>query len=664
MLSSSLRSQDLEWAVGIKYNYSFFTSASELNDYMQVDAAGNTYVAGDFIGNTDFDPDTTKFMLNSGSCADLFIAKYNNIGSLKWAYKIDVTSISSFNQAEIYSIDLDASGNVYICGSYWGSLIFNSGSSIDTLGGASGHRETFIVKYSSTGNLMWKKRFSSIVYHCLSYNLVVGNSGDLYISGSFADAIYFDHPSKAPGTSLFSTAPSKYDHFVVKISSSGSYIWSQILHGTNILTQPIHLVLDQNENIFLFGIFRDTLYMDSTNQNMIVGKGNNDLFLAKYDSSGNYVNHQTMTGSGIEYDIDVGIDASGNIALIGRFQDTLYVDTTFIVNNYLARDYFVAHFSNDLDLDWVYTLNPNRNDKELYGLGFDNQSRLYLLGSFRDKSDFDYSTDTFYLNAPTFQRHGFVSIYDDEFNILNAFSIEGMVYPNCMKSDGSNNIYIEGTFRDTVDFDPSQNDFKMYGSWTLPSTPSNCSYGFNGFTSFIAKYAYCEAPITNSLPGPTKACKGSNPSITFAYTGSNPMNYQWYKNGRKIQDQIYPTLSLSNIQYADSGIYYCELDNKCGSIFTGVVDFKVDDCSIGTEENEIENRVRVFPNPANSHLTVAYEGGSNDVAYRIIDFKGQVILKGRIDHSTIDIGNVSQGTYILELLFDSSIFREKILIQK
>ena len=93
-------------------------------------------------------------------------------------------------------------------------------------------------------------------------------------------------------------------------------------------------------------------------------------------------------------------------------------------------------------------------------MGCDNEGRVFLLGSFWNTKDFDFTSDTFFLSTPALKRYGFVAIYDSTANIINAFSLKSkaQVNPECMQTDAANNIYIAGHFRDSVDFDPSQNE--------------------------------------------------------------------------------------------------------------------------------------------------------------------------------------------------------------
>ncbi len=66
------------------------------------------------------------------------------------------------------------------------------------------------------------------------------------------------------------------------------------------------------------------------------------------------------------------------------------------------------------------------------------------------------------------------------------------------------------------------------------------------------------------------------------------------------------------------------------------------------------NNIRIYPNPANDFITVFSDEKLNDVKFRIIDFKGKVLLNGTLQNEKIDLSNINRGLYILELKYNSN----------
>ena len=99
-------SQSLQWVK---------TAGNLLNDHSTrsaVDVNGNLYVAGGLRGsNVDFDPGAGIFLLSSAGEKDGFVAKYDQGGNFKWAFRFGGTGID-----DVEDIEVDNSGNIVISG--------------------------------------------------------------------------------------------------------------------------------------------------------------------------------------------------------------------------------------------------------------------------------------------------------------------------------------------------------------------------------------------------------------------------------------------------------------------------------------------------------------------------------------------------------------------
>ncbi|MEO5570138.1 MAG: SBBP repeat-containing protein, partial [Bacteroidia bacterium] len=88
-----------------------------------VDAAGNVYTTGYFESTCDFDPGAGIVNLNSVGNMDVFIMKSDASGNLLWA-----KSVGGTGDDEGKTIAVDASGNVYIGGSFSGTADLDPGA--------------------------------------------------------------------------------------------------------------------------------------------------------------------------------------------------------------------------------------------------------------------------------------------------------------------------------------------------------------------------------------------------------------------------------------------------------------------------------------------------------------------------------------------------------
>ena len=113
-------------------------------------------------------------------------------------------------------------------------------------------------------------------------------------------------------------------------------------------------------------------------------------------------------------------------------------------------------------LDWVKRIGGPGWDAA-YSLTFDKSYNIILTGSFRDTVDFDPGSNSSYLYADSVN-YAFVAKFDPVGNFLFAKSYGGPGYAggSCVTIDETGNIYISGTFVDSVNFDNGPGSFYQY----------------------------------------------------------------------------------------------------------------------------------------------------------------------------------------------------------
>ncbi|MGQ9819027.1 MAG: immunoglobulin domain-containing protein [Candidatus Kapaibacteriales bacterium] len=87
-----------------------------------------------------------------------------------------------------------------------------------------------------------------------------------------------------------------------------------------------------------------------------------------------------------------------------------------------------------------------------------------------------------------------------------------------------------------------------------PTSLSPLEYLSSSTNDFVI---YDSPLITYTSPS-TLACKGENVTIEVYATGSQ-LSYQWYKDGKKIQDATNPQLILPNVNFETSAVYTCQV---------------------------------------------------------------------------------------------------------
>ncbi len=198
-------------------------TGDESGSRIVLDASGNLYVIGDFTGTADFNPGPGTLNLSSAGLYDVFIFKLDANGNLSWARSLGGTSNDNG-----YGVAIDQNGNVYMTGSFAGTVDFDPGAGISNLT-AVGARDIFISRLDASGNLVWAKNMGG-TFDDSGTNLTLDGSGNVYTTGIFSTTVDFD-----PGANVYALNSMGYlDIFISKLDSNGNFVWAKE-HGRNRL---------------------------------------------------------------------------------------------------------------------------------------------------------------------------------------------------------------------------------------------------------------------------------------------------------------------------------------------------------------------------------------------------------------------------------------------
>ena len=216
-----------------------------------VDSSGNVYVCG----YSD---------ISSPGASDFQIAKYDTSGTIQWQRRLGGgTSIE-----EGHSIAVDSSGNVYVCG-YSNSTI--------------GQYAFQIAKYDTSGTIQWQRSLGSGVSNDFGFSIAVDLSGNVYVCGR----------SNASGTNNFQIA---------KYNTSGTIQWQRSLDGgSNDAGESI--AVDSSGNVYVCGRSNPSGVMK--------------FQIAKYDTSGTIQWQRRLGGGGSDFGYSIAVDSSGNVYVCG-----------------------------------------------------------------------------------------------------------------------------------------------------------------------------------------------------------------------------------------------------------------------------------------------------------------------------------------------------------
>jgi len=170
-----------------------------------VDNAGNTYVTGGSLGD--------------GTGIDIATLKYSPDGDECWVQRYNGPANSADSAL---ALAVDTCGNVYVAGT---SVGVGTGQDFITL------------KYDSTGNLLWERRYDAVAgSRDRAVDLALDVHGSVYVTGS---------GSTGPLDGMFVT---------LKYSAEGVLLWTAVYDAPDgVRTTPVGVHVDADLNVYVAG---------------------------------------------------------------------------------------------------------------------------------------------------------------------------------------------------------------------------------------------------------------------------------------------------------------------------------------------------------------------------------------------------------------------------
>ena len=280
------------------------------------DDSGNIYVTGVFSSSITFD--TITLISGHQFNTDVFILKISG-GSVVWANR----GGSSTQSENSNGIEVDASGNVYIGGSFKQTADFGSVSLT-----SSGVKDLFLAKYNSTGSLVWvvKAGGTNVNNNAAEINaLKLDASNNIFVTGTlngnnvnFGNGILLSENQS--GGAFYG------DFFLAKYNSSGVAQWAKNGGGSSVTDAGNALDVDAGGNVYVTGSFQGV--NASFNGLNITATGNNDVFVAKYSATGSILWINKFGSSNTDNGADLIVDATNKAYISGIFTGNITVGTS------------------------------------------------------------------------------------------------------------------------------------------------------------------------------------------------------------------------------------------------------------------------------------------------------------------------------------------------
>lgn len=372
-----------------------------------LDNAGDIYATGGFSGTVDFDPGLNSEIRSSNGEYDVFVIKFDKQGNFE-----HVTTVGGAKTDIANSVSIDNSKNVYISGEFQDTVNFDPTSSnyqfaairsatnfqtdgfllaldsnqntswakqskanntfsrnvgfdvevgnsqriylVNTINGGTGFN---LSKLNPNGSESWSIRLNS--FGILSiYNIEIDNNEDIVVVGTLRGQADFD-----PSSTTAIVASSSRQGIIAKYSQNGDFLWVKTFESKDNRSkgsETYDVTTDGDNNILVTGYFYGKFDFDpGTDSTIITSNGfeinqqpfsRNDIFLACYDKSGNYIWAKGIGNAGAN--IGIAIKSFNNsVQAVGYFSDTINADpkggsSGVLVNNRTRTDGYILKWTN------------------------------------------------------------------------------------------------------------------------------------------------------------------------------------------------------------------------------------------------------------------------------------------------------------------------------
>jgi hypothetical protein len=421
------------------------------------DAAGNSYISGYFSGTVDFDPLATHSdnsdVLTARGVKDAFVAKYAPDDSLLWAIRMGGDSLIGADSGNLSdsanSIQVDASGNIYVVGTF-NSETADFGSTTLTPLGA---RDGFVMKLNASGTVQWANRMGGEL-NDQGLGVGVDGSGNVYALNSRPD-----------------TDSTKTGIDVLKFSSNGTALW---VKSVNTGSSFADMSVDSAGNVFIGGGFSTTSRTvdfdpgPKTNNQLAGGTGQGSYVL-KLTTQGNFGWVSVFKGQPSSYSwaSEVAVDSNGNIIVGGLYRGTVDFNPGSATKYVSGGGAYVTKLNKSGGLVWVKTMETT-DTTGVAGLTVDSANNIYAAGYFFGTTDFDPSAGTA-TRTSAGGRDGYVLNLTSAgaFGWVETFGGTGNDCTMGVAVDGSQTLHVAGYFSGSVDFDsgPDSNELTAGGTY-------------------------------------------------------------------------------------------------------------------------------------------------------------------------------------------------------
>ncbi len=204
------------------------------------------------------------------------------------------------------------------------------------------------------------------------------------------------------------------------------------------------VAVDGDGNSIICGHFNDSISF--FNSSVITGSNFCSGYIAKFDSTGNLMWLNALTGTASIYQSSVTTDTNNHIYVTGTFSGTITVNGVSYTSPF-GDEIFIVKLDEDGNYIWTKRLSCDYYDPQCNSIVCDGLNNVYVTGGFGDTLTFGNIQLS---SGPN--KDIFIAKFNSDGDILFAFQEEGIHLDvgKSIKVDNSGNMYVTGFFGDTL----------------------------------------------------------------------------------------------------------------------------------------------------------------------------------------------------------------------
>ena len=203
------------------------------------------------------------------------------------------------------SVNVDSAFNIIMVGNYTSDTIIFGNFTITNAGA----EDIYIVKYDSSGTVLWAKSENGIGDDYVQ-QVSVDFNGNIFIGGFFnSSSLLID--------SLTLNSSGGFDVFIVKYNSTGNVFWAKS-GGGSTTDYGFSVCADNVGNVYFTGGFTGSSMTFDSDTITAPAFSNEPMFIVKFDSRGTILCAEALSCAGDDF-IGVGVDNFNNAYVSGDY---------------------------------------------------------------------------------------------------------------------------------------------------------------------------------------------------------------------------------------------------------------------------------------------------------------------------------------------------------